>query len=55
MIWVNHQLVHQNDQERGLEQGQDIVEVNFKKGWNRILMKLRREKVSGVRRCRFPI
>lgn len=39
-VWVNHQLVHQNDQERGLEQGQDIAEANFKKGWSRILMKI---------------
>lgn len=39
-VWVNHQLVHQNDQERGLEQGQDIAPADFKKGWNSILMKI---------------
>ena len=39
-VWVNHQLVHQNDQERGHEQGQDVVEVYLEQGWNRILMKV---------------
>ncbi|RKY60805.1 MAG: hypothetical protein DRP96_04940 [Candidatus Neomarinimicrobiota bacterium] len=39
-VWINHQLVHQNDQERGLEQGQDLAEADFKKGWNLILMKI---------------
>jgi hypothetical protein len=39
-IWVNDKLVHQNNQERGHEQGQDIAEVNLEKGWNSIMMKV---------------
>ncbi len=39
-IWVNNKLVHQNNQERGHEQGQDIAEVNLEKGWNGVLMKV---------------
>jgi hypothetical protein len=39
-IWVNNQLVHHNDQERGHEQGQDTAEVDLKKGWNSIMMKV---------------
>ena len=39
-VWVNNKLVHQNNQERGHEQGQDIAEVNLEKGWNSILMKV---------------
>ena len=39
-VWINHLLVHQNDQERGHEQGQDVVEVHLNKGWNRVLMKV---------------
>ena len=39
-VWINHRLVHQNDQERGHEQGQDVVAVHLDKGWNRILMKV---------------
>jgi hypothetical protein len=39
-VWVNNELVHQNNQERGHEQGQDIAEVTLEKGWNSILMKI---------------
>jgi hypothetical protein len=39
-VWVNNILVHQNNEERGHEQGQDIATVNLYKGWNSILMKV---------------
>jgi len=39
-IWVNSKIVHQNNQERGHEQGQDTAEVELNSGWNTILMKI---------------
>ena len=39
-VWLNDKLVHQNNEERGHEQGQDIAEVNLEKGWNSILLKV---------------
>jgi len=39
-VWLNNKLVHQNNEERGHEAGQDFAEVNLEKGWNSILMKV---------------
>ncbi len=39
-VWVNDKLVHQNNVVRSHEHAQDKVEVDMKKGWNTILMKI---------------
>lgn len=39
-VWVNDKLVHQNNVERGLEHANDVVNVDLKKGWNTVLMKV---------------
>jgi len=39
-VWVNSKIVHQNNQERGHEQGQDTAEVELNSGWNTVLMKI---------------
>ena len=39
-VWLNDKLVLENNEERGHEQGQDIIEVNLEKGWNSILLKV---------------
>ena len=39
-VWVNDKLVHQKNIVRGHNQGDDLIEVNLKGGWNRILLKI---------------
>ncbi|MCF6356712.1 MAG: hypothetical protein L3J54_02800, partial [Draconibacterium sp.] len=39
-VWVNNKLIHQNNQERGHEKGQDKVEFELNTGWNTVLMKI---------------
>jgi len=39
-VWVNNNLVHKNNQERGHNQGDDIVLVQLEEGWNSVLMKV---------------
>ncbi|MCD6441829.1 MAG: ADP-ribosylglycohydrolase family protein [Candidatus Marinimicrobia bacterium] len=39
-VWLNDQLVHTNNVERGHEAGQDIVEVCLNQGWNKVLIKI---------------
>jgi len=39
-LWINDQLVHQNNITRGHNQGEDVVEVSLEEGWNTVLMKL---------------
>jgi RHS repeat-associated protein len=39
-IWVNGQLVEDNDIYRGYTQDSDTVPVNFLQGWNRLLVKV---------------
>ncbi len=39
-VWVNQNLVHQNNVLRGHEASQDVFEVNMKKGWNKVLLKI---------------
>jgi hypothetical protein len=39
-VWLNNNLVHQNNVQRGHDQGQDIVEVKLEEGWNNVFMKV---------------
>ena len=39
-LWLNDELVHANNVERGHESGQDVVEVHLEQGWNRVMMKI---------------
>jgi len=39
-IWLNKQLVHSKNVERGLKQGQDKIEVTLRNGWNKLMMKI---------------
>jgi hypothetical protein len=39
-IWINGKLVHTNNITRGLNNGEDMVDVTLKKGWNSCLMKI---------------
>ncbi|MBI9060231.1 MAG: ADP-ribosylglycohydrolase family protein [Labilibaculum sp.] len=39
-VWVNGEVVHTNKINRGHNQGEDVVNVKLKKGWNDILMKV---------------
>lgn len=39
-VWLNRKVVHQNNVSRVHVQGQDLVEVQLKKGWNTVLMKV---------------
>jgi hypothetical protein len=39
-VWVNGDLVHQLNVNRGHNQGEDVVEASLKEGWNQILMKI---------------
>ncbi len=39
-VWVNSKIIHQNNQERGHEQGQDKAEVKLNTGWNTLMMKI---------------
>jgi HEAT repeat protein len=39
-IWLNDQVVHGSNVNRGLEPGQDKVEVTLKQGWNTLVLKV---------------
>jgi hypothetical protein len=39
-IWINNALVHSNNVTRGLNNGEDKVQISLKKGWNNCLMKV---------------
>ncbi len=39
-VWVDDKSVHQNNIVRGHNQGDDLIEVDLKEGWNRILLKI---------------
>ena len=39
-VWVNSKIVHQYNQERGHQQGQDTAEVKLNSGWNTVMMKI---------------
>jgi hypothetical protein len=39
-VWLNGQLVHQNNVQRGFTPGEDSFPVKLKKGWNTCLMKV---------------
>ena len=39
-VWVNYELVHENNVVRGHEHAQDVAEANLAEGWNTILMKI---------------
>jgi len=39
-LWLNGNLVHQQNVLRGHNQGEDIIEVNLKEGWNSVQLKI---------------
>jgi len=39
--WFNGELIHSNDLSRTVGPGDDIVEINLKKGWNKLMLKIR--------------
>jgi len=39
--WFNGELIHSNDLSRTVGPGDDIVEINLKKGWNILMLKIR--------------
>ncbi len=39
-VWLNGELVHQNNVKRGLNPGEDIIKIQLKQGWNSCLMKI---------------
>jgi len=39
-VWLNGEVVHANNAARGIEPGNDKVNVNLKKGWNVLMMKV---------------
>ena len=39
-VWLNGEVVHENNTNRGLEPGEDVVEVELQKGWNELLLKV---------------
>jgi hypothetical protein len=39
-VWINNKLVHTNNVERGLNNGEDRVQIELKKGWNYCMMKV---------------
>ncbi|HCK98724.1 MAG TPA: hypothetical protein DHW42_01270 [Candidatus Marinimicrobia bacterium] len=39
-VWLNDQLVHRNNAVRGHEPGQDVVNVQLEKGWNKVVIKI---------------
>lgn len=39
-VWLNGQVVHANNTTRTITPDQDIAEVTFRQGWNRLMMKI---------------
>jgi HEAT repeat protein len=39
-VWLNGQLVHSNPASRGVTPGEDKVEINLRRGWNPLLLKI---------------
>jgi hypothetical protein len=39
-VWLNGQVVHANNATRGVNPGEDKVEVILKQGWNQLLLKV---------------
>ena len=39
-LWLNGELVHQNNLTRGLNPGEDKADVTLNEGWNTCLMKI---------------
>lgn len=39
-VWLNNQIIHQNNLYRGHSQGEDIAQTKLIKGWNTIMMKI---------------
>jgi hypothetical protein len=39
-VWLNGEVVHANNAARGIKPGDDKVNVNLKKGWNAMMMKV---------------
>ncbi|MBN1126085.1 MAG: DUF1080 domain-containing protein [Sedimentisphaerales bacterium] len=39
-VWLNDRLIHANNASRGVTPGQDKVKVEFKTGWNELMLKV---------------
>jgi hypothetical protein len=52
-VWLNEEVVHANDIERGLSPRQDIVKVNLKLGWNELMLKVLNRAGGWAAACRI--
>ena len=43
-VWLNGKNVHKHNRERGLKAGEDKVDIQLRKGWNRLLLKINQGK-----------
>jgi len=52
-VWLNEEVVHSNDIERGLSPRQDIVKVNLNSGWNELMLKVLNRAGGWAASCRI--
>ena len=52
-VWLNGQLIHQNQSARPVSKDQDLVPVTFKKGKNLLLLKIQNERLDWGFCCRI--
>lgn len=52
-VWLNREVVHANDCERGLAPRQDIAKVTLKEGWNELLLKVTNQGGDWKCSCRI--
>lgn len=39
-VWLNQKFIHESHEPRGIDEAEDIIEINLKKGDNRLLLKV---------------
>lgn len=52
-VWLNGQLIHQNQSARPVSKDQDLVPATFKKGKNQLLLKIQNERLDWGFCCRI--
>ena len=52
-VWLNGQLIHQNQSDRPVSKDQDLVPATFKKGKNQLLLKIQNERWDWGFCCRI--
>ncbi|HEX3987859.1 MAG TPA: hypothetical protein VHZ30_00425, partial [Verrucomicrobiae bacterium] len=52
-VWLNGQLIHENNASRGFQAGSDKVDVTLKKGWNPLLLKITQNTLGWEFSVRF--